>query len=156
MTVAAAEHAPGHITWGSFNVFQYIPRMPGAALQVLYHLLGTQEPGGRCVWTQTALSDELGLERTQVSRGIQHLQFANLLSPVQRGIYQLNPMLSAYENPRDQLAAVKAMPREQRLDVPDFEERYQRRVAEHDARKGQRPRRAKITQLSERRLKAVD
>ncbi len=156
MTAAAAEHAPAPITWGSFNVFQYIPRMPGAALQVLFHLLGTQEPGGRCVWTQTALSDDLGLERTQVSRAIQHLQFANLLTPVQRGIYQLNPMLSAYENPRDQRAAVKALSREQRLDVADFEERYQRRIAEHEARKSQRPRRATVTQLSERRLKSVD
>lgn len=45
-TAASVNPEPPELTYGTFNGFAYMPAMPGIAYRVLFHLMGTQEPGG--------------------------------------------------------------------------------------------------------------
>ncbi|MGP4004447.1 hypothetical protein [Streptomyces sp. 8N706] len=158
--VSVPDAQPRELVWGSFNALDYVPRMHSAAYPVLLHLLANQEPGGRCVCTHEELSEALGINRTLITRGMQHLGFASLIFRIKQGVYRLNPMIAGFRTPAEQLVAIKEMPREDRLDVPDFEERYQRRIREHDEEKKRRARgrKAPVTDLTARRhsLKAVE
>ncbi|WP_330335634.1 helix-turn-helix domain-containing protein (plasmid) [Streptomyces sp. NBC_00536] len=120
------------LLWGSFNVFAYLPNVPGPALRLLVHLMGTQEAGGRIVQTQQVIADYLGVDRALVSRGLKHLELARLVVKEGQGIYRLNPMVAAFHTPAEAQTAFNAMKPEDYLDVPDFEERYQAAVADDE------------------------
>jgi hypothetical protein len=100
--------------------------------------LGYQEPGGRCVITHEQLAERTGQSRPSVTIGMQHLMCARLVSRIGNGVYQLNPMLAGFRTPVEQMRAVEAMPEEDRLDVQDFEERFEQRRAEYEANKRRR------------------
>lgn len=69
-TVAEYEQAPEYV-WTANNSLAFTPMgMPPAAYPLLVRLLGRQEPGGRCLFTHDALSAEVAINRTQVTRGL--------------------------------------------------------------------------------------
>ncbi|WNZ14877.1 hypothetical protein [Streptomyces sp. 11x1] len=125
------EHAPAPDLWVSPNVFAFVPSVPGPALRVLLFLLGAQEPGGRIVITQQAIADAVGLQRSAVGLALQHLQFARMVTMLQRGVYTLHPQIAAFSTPAEADEAVRRLGAEDYLDVDDFEERYQDTVAAH-------------------------
>jgi hypothetical protein len=134
------EHAPAPDLWFSPNVLAFVPSVPGPALRVLFFLLGAQEPGGRIVITQKGIADAVGLQRSAVGLALQHLQFARMVTMVQRGVYMLHPQLAAFSTPVEADEAVRRLDEDAYLDVDDFEERYQQTVAAHQeelARKAQ-------------------
>ncbi|WP_329028444.1 hypothetical protein [Streptomyces sp. NBC_00690] len=133
MTSAAAEEwAPRrNVLWGSFNGLAYVPRLPPTAYTLLLHMMSGQEPGGLVVATHDELATGLAMERGMISRAMPHLVAARLVIVVRRGRFQLHPMIAAFNDPREQQRAVKALPRDMRLDVGDFEDEYERRFQHH-------------------------
>ncbi|AXI91399.1 hypothetical protein SAM9427_37160 (plasmid) [Streptomyces sp. ETH9427] len=123
------ERAPE--VWGALSVFAYVPSVPGPALRVLLFLLGVQEPGGRIVIKQADIAQALGMKRSAVGLSLQHLQFARMVTKVQSGVYELHPQIAGFTTPAEQAQAVASLPREDCLDVDDFEERYQQAVEVH-------------------------
>ncbi len=95
------------------------------------------------------------MNRTLITRGMQHLGFANMVFRRKAGIYQLNPMISGFRTYEQQRDAIAAMAPEDRFDFPDCEERYLLRVAEHEAAKKSRTRRSQVADLTERRLRSI-
>ncbi|MFJ3906242.1 hypothetical protein [Streptomyces sp. NPDC090025] len=135
MTIAVHSAVPEYV-WTANNALAFIPRgMPPAAYPILIHLLGRQEPGGRCLVTQDTVAQFVGLSRPMASRGLQHLGFAQMVRKQGNGIYVLSPLIAGYRTPADQLAAIEAMNDDDRFDRPDFQERYEHRVTQHDAKR---------------------
>ncbi|MFF9763180.1 helix-turn-helix domain-containing protein [Streptomyces caelestis] len=65
-----------------------------AALRVLLHLMGTQEPGGTIRATQREIAAGLQLNRVHVNRAMRRVCALGLVHMVNRGVYQLNPQAS--------------------------------------------------------------
>ncbi|MGW1364531.1 MarR family transcriptional regulator [Streptomyces chartreusis] len=100
-----------------------------AAYRVLLKLRAHSEAGGRIEIDQIALAQMLGLSRAAVNAAIRDLVLAQLVKKQRAGVYQLNPMLAAYLSPEDAIAAVRAMPKSERLNSPGFVDRYRHAVA---------------------------
>ncbi|MEU4507765.1 hypothetical protein [Streptomyces sp. NPDC024089] len=131
MTIAVESMVPEYV-WTANNALAFTPRMPPVAYPILVHLLGRQEPGGRCLVTQDTVAQFVGLSRSMASRGLQHLGFAQMVWKEGNGVYRLSPLIAGFRTPADQLAAIEAMDDDDRFDHPDFQERYERRVAQHE------------------------
>ncbi|MGW0844301.1 hypothetical protein ACWD26_30010 [Streptomyces sp. NPDC002787] len=132
---AAVNPEPAELTYGTFNGFAYMPAMPGIAYRVLFRLLGTQEPGGRCLVTEDELADALEVHRSLVGRGLQALIHARLVFRQTKGVYQLNPMISGARNVTEHLEAIGMLDADDRLDVDDYQDRYDTAVAEAEREK---------------------
>ncbi|MEU9943154.1 helix-turn-helix domain-containing protein [Streptomyces lavendulae] len=157
MTIAVESMVPEYV-WTANNALAFTPRgMSPAAYPVLLHLLGRQEPGGRCVATQDVIAQHVGLSRSKVTRGLQHLGFALMVWKEGNGLYRLSPLIAGFRTPAEQLAAIGAMDDDDRFDHPDFQERYERRVAQYEkerqekAARRQRPAEPPIDLASRRR-----
>lgn len=129
-TAASVNPEPAELTYGTYNGFAYMPAMPGIAYRVLFRLLGTQEPGGRCLVTEEELADALDVHRSMVGRGLQALIHARLVFRQARGIYYLNPMISGGRTVTEHLEAISTLGEEDRLDVDDYQQRYDEAVAQ--------------------------
>lgn len=112
-----------------------------AAYRVLLKLRAHSEAGGRIEIDQIALAQMLGLSRAAVNAAIRDLVLAQLVKKQRAGVYQLNPMLAAYSAPEDAIAAVKAMPKSERLNSPGFVDRYRRAVTAYQDELAQKRRR---------------
>ncbi|MFD4795098.1 hypothetical protein [Streptomyces anulatus] len=124
---------------GLYNSFAYVPRMPPSAYALLLWLVATQAPGGEVRRTHKELAEDLALERSQISKAKTHLMAARLLVDTSPGgIWRLNPMIAGYLESDQQRAAIEALPGEWRLDIGDYEEEYERRLAQLDAEKERR------------------
>lgn len=120
-----------------------------AAYRVLMKMRAFSEPGGRIEVDQATLAGMLGISRAAVNAALRDLDLAQLVKKQRAGVYQINAMLAAYASPEDAVAAVKAMPPEQRLNSDGFAERYKlavqayqdelakKRKAKEDARRRQ-------------------
>ncbi|MER7497107.1 hypothetical protein ABT033_31480 [Streptomyces pharetrae] len=126
---------PAELTYGTYNGFAYMPAMPGIAYRVLFRLLGTQEPGGRCLVTEEELAEILSVHRSMVGRGLQALIHARLVYRQTKGVYQLNPMISGARSVTEHLEAIGTLDSDDRLDVDDYQERYDAAVALADREK---------------------
>ncbi|MER6692900.1 hypothetical protein [Streptomyces minutiscleroticus] len=115
-----------------------MPRLPPTAYALLLHMMTAQEPGGLVVATHDELATSLAMERGMISRAMPHLVAARLVSVVRRGRFQLHPMIAAFNDPREQRAAVAALPRDMRLDEGDFEDEYEHRLELHQAEKARK------------------
>ncbi|MET8481812.1 hypothetical protein ABZV68_32250 [Streptomyces clavifer] len=160
MTSAAEEWVPRRsVLWGSFNGLAYVPRLPPTAYTLLLHMMAEQEVGGLVVATHDELATGLAMERGMISRAMQHLVAARLVTVVRRGRFQLHPMIAAFKDGREQQRAIKALPRGMRLDVGDFEEEYERRFQLHldeKARKAELKAKGNVTPIARpARLKSV-
>jgi hypothetical protein len=61
-------------------------------------------------------------------------------------------MLAAFDHPRDQQQAIKALPRDMRLDDGDFEDEYECRLELHKQEKARKAEtRSKVTAIEGRR-----
>jgi hypothetical protein len=129
-TAASVNPEPPELMYGTFNGFAYMPAMPGIAYRVLFRLLGTQEPGGRCLVTEDDLADALEVHRSLVGRGLQALIHARLVFRQTKGVYLLNPMISGGRSITEHLEAIGSLDLDDRLDVDDYQERYDRAVAQ--------------------------
>ncbi|MFF5161428.1 hypothetical protein ACFY3N_35540 [Streptomyces sp. NPDC000348] len=134
-TAASANPEPPELTYGTFNGFAYMPAMPGIAYRVLFRLLGTQEPGGRCLVTEEELAEALDVHRSMVGRGLQALILAKLVFRQAKGIYFLNPMISGARSVTEHLEAIGTLDPADRLDVDDYQERYEASVAQAEQEK---------------------
>ncbi|MFE7814498.1 hypothetical protein ACFU5P_21585 [Streptomyces sp. NPDC057433] len=134
-TAASANPEPPELTYGTFNGFAYMPAMPGIAYRVLFRLLGTQEPGGRCLVTEEELAEALDVHRSMVGRGLQALILAKLVFRQAKGIYFLNPMISGARSVTEHLEAIGSLDPADRLDVDDYQERYEDSVAQAEREK---------------------
>ncbi|MFY1675566.1 hypothetical protein [Streptomyces sp. WMMC905] len=123
-TAASVNPEPPELTYGTFNGFAYMSAMPGIAYRVLFRLLGTQEPGGRCLVTEDELADALEVHRSLVGRGLQALIHARLVFRQTKGVYLLNPMISGGRSVTEHLEAIGTLDPDDRLDVDDYQERY--------------------------------
>ncbi|MGW2681071.1 replication/maintenance protein RepL [Streptomyces sp. NPDC001436] len=133
MSVQALEDTPRPLLWGNYNIFAYMPDLPGFSLKVLLYCLGHQEAGGRIVQNQKEIAEWLDVSRSLVQKSMKHLQLARILLKEGNGIYRLNPMVAAYPTPAESQQAIKGMDRSFRLDTDDFAERYERAVEEYEA-----------------------
>lgn len=134
-TAASVNPEPPELTYGTFNGFAYMPAMPGIAYRVLFRLLGTQEPGGRCLVTEEELAEALDVHRSMVGRGLQALIHARLVFRQARGIYFLNPMISGGRSVTEHLEAIGTLGEDDRLDVDDYQQRYDEAVAQAEEEK---------------------
>ncbi|WP_077800627.1 hypothetical protein [Streptomyces sp. JHA26] len=134
-TAASANPEPPELTYGTFNGFAYMPAMPGIAYRVLFRLLGIQEPGGRCLVTEEELAEALDVHRSMVGRGLQALILARLVFRQTKGVYLLNPMISGARSITEHLEAIGALDPADRLDVDDYQERYDAAVARAEQEK---------------------
>lgn len=132
MTIVAESMVPEYV-WTANNALAFTPTgMPPASYPVLLHLMGRQEHGGRCVATHDAIAKYVGLSRPMVSRALQHLGFAQMVRKEGNGIYRLSALIAGFRTPADQLTAIDAMDDDDRFDHPDFQKRYERRLAQYD------------------------
>ncbi|MEU0688331.1 MarR family transcriptional regulator [Streptomyces uncialis] len=99
-----------------------------AAYRVLLKMRAHSEPGGRIEVDQITLAQMLSLSRAAVNAALRDLDLAQLVKKKRAGVYQLNPMLAAYLSPEDAIAAVKAMPKSERLNSPGFVDHYRTAV----------------------------
>lgn len=135
MTIAVEQSAPEYV-WTANNALVFTPRgLPPAAYPVLLHLLGRQEPGGRCLLTQDTISKEISISRTKVTRGLQHLGFARMVWKEGNGAYRLSPLIAGFRTPVEQLHAIDAMDDDDRFDHPDFQERYEEQIEKYEEEK---------------------
>ncbi len=155
MTVTTDEWVARRPLWGSFNGLAYVPRLPPTAYTLLLHLLTVQQPGGLVVATHEELGDGLAMDRVLISRAMQHLVAARLGTVVRRGRFQLHPAIAAFNTPKEQQQAMRALPQEMRLDEGDFEDEYERRLLLHQEEKARKAGQRKVTDISRPRLKAV-
>jgi DNA-binding GntR family transcriptional regulator len=112
------------------------------------------KPGGRVEIDQVTLAQMLGLSRAAVNAALRDLDLAQLVKKQRAGVYQLNPMLAAYLSPEDAIAAVKAMPRNERLNSTDFVERYRKAVTAYQGQLAEKRRRREDAKRRQN-LKAV-
>ncbi|MGC9499246.1 hypothetical protein [Streptomyces sp. WG7] len=131
----SANPEPPELTYGTFNGFAYMPAMPGIAYRVLFRLIGTQEPGGRCLVTEEELAEALDVHRSMVGRGLQALILSKLVFRQAKGIYLLNPMISGARSVPEHLEAIGTLDPADRLDVDDYQERYDAAVAQAEKEK---------------------
>jgi hypothetical protein len=103
--------------------------LPPAAYRALLKLRAFSEAGGRITIDQAAIGELLNLSRPSVNAALRSLELARLVTKVRNGVYQINPMLAGYNSPEDAVAAVNAMPKGDRLDVPGFVDNYHQAVA---------------------------
>jgi hypothetical protein len=105
-------------------------------------MMTEQEPGGRVVARHDELARGLAMERGMISRAMPLLVAARLVTVIRRGRFQLHPMMAAFNDPREQQRAVKALLRDMHLDVGDFEDEYEdeyeRRFQLHLEEKGRK------------------
>ncbi|MEU5092795.1 hypothetical protein [Streptomyces sp. NPDC021356] len=134
-TAASANPEPPELTYGTFNGLAYMPAMPGIAYRVLFRLLGTQEPGGLCLVTEEELAEALDVHRSMVGRGLQALILAKLVFRQAKGVYLLNPMISGARSVTEHLEAIGRLDPADRLDVDDYQERYDAAVAQAEQEK---------------------
>ncbi|MFF4276228.1 hypothetical protein [Streptomyces sp. NPDC001536] len=119
---------PPELTYGTYNGFAYMPAMPGIAYRVLFQLLGTQEPGGRWLGTEEDLAQALRVHRSLAGRGLQALIHARFVERQTKGVYLLNPMISGGRTVAEHLEGIGDLEDESRLDVDDYQERYDEAV----------------------------
>ncbi|MEV5681374.1 MarR family transcriptional regulator [Streptomyces sp. NPDC052179] len=100
-----------------------------AAYRVLLKLRAHSEPGGRIEIDQSTIAKMLKLSRPAVNAAMRDLDLAQLVKKQRAGIYQINAVLAAYLTPEDAVAAVREMPKQQRLNSPDFLDRYKSAAA---------------------------
>ncbi|MCF3105465.1 MarR family transcriptional regulator [Streptomyces roseoverticillatus] len=105
--------------------------LPPAAYRALLKLRALSEAGGRITIDQATIGELLGLSRPSVNAALRSLELAKLVKKVRNGVYQINAMLAGYNSPEDAVAAVKAMPQDDRLDNRDFLKNYDRAVASY-------------------------
>ncbi|MFJ4710141.1 hypothetical protein ACIP6I_35650 [Streptomyces anulatus] len=135
MTIAVEPVAPEYV-WTANNALVFTPRgMPPAAYPVLVHLLGRQEPGGRCLVTHGAIASEIRVQRTKVTRALQHLAFARMVFKEGNGAYRLSPLIAGFRTPAEQLQAIGMMHDDDRFDHPDFQERYEQQIEAYEEEK---------------------
>lgn len=127
------EQTPAPERWSTPHALAFVPSVPGPSLRVLLFLLGVQEPGGRIVITQKGIADALGLARSVVGEGLQHLQFARMVTQQQRGVYVLHPQIAAFHTPAEHDQAVMQLDPDEYLTVDDFDDRYRQTVEAHQA-----------------------
>ncbi|MFD3931771.1 helix-turn-helix domain-containing protein [Streptomyces sp. NPDC058614] len=125
-----------------------------AAYRVLLKLRAHSEPGGRIEIDQVTIAQMLGLSRAAVNAAMRDLDLAQLVKKQRAGVYQLHPMLAAYLSPEDAIAAVKAMPKNERLNSPGFVDRYKRAVTAYQDQLAEK-RRQKEDAKRRQALKAV-
>lgn len=125
-----------------------------AAYRVLLKLRAHSEPGGRIEIDQGTIAQMLNLSRTAVNAALRDLDLAQLVKKQRAGVYQLNPMLAAYLSPEDAVAAVKAMPKNERLNSTDFVDRYRRAVTAYQDQLAEKRRRREDAKRRQN-LKAV-
>ncbi|WP_089107614.1 helix-turn-helix domain-containing protein [Streptomyces hyaluromycini] len=112
-----------------------------AAYRVLLKLRAHSEAGGRIEIDQITIAQMLGLSRAAVNAALRDLDLAQLVKKQRAGVYQLNPMLAAYLSPEDAIAAVKAMPKSERLNSPGFADRYRHAVTAYQDQLAEKRRR---------------
>ncbi|MFC7934379.1 helix-turn-helix domain-containing protein [Streptomyces cinereoruber] len=135
------------LKWAATNADSLLADLdlPPAAYRAFLKLRGRSEPGGKIDIDQATLAALLGLSRPSVNAALRELELALLVKKVRNGIYQLNPMLAGYTYPEDAEAAVRAMPRAERLDNKDYVANYHKAVAAYqDQLARQREKRAAI------------
>ncbi|MEU2740129.1 helix-turn-helix domain-containing protein [Streptomyces sp. NPDC007095] len=125
-----------------------------AAYRVLLKLRAHSEPGGRIEIDQVTIAQMLGLSRAAVNAAMRDLDLAQLVKKQRAGVYQLHPMLAAYLSPEDAVAAVKTMPKNERLNSPGFVDRYKRAVTAYQDQLAEK-RRQKEDAKRRQALKAV-
>ncbi|MEU2441816.1 helix-turn-helix domain-containing protein [Streptomyces rubradiris] len=125
-----------------------------AAYRVLLKLRAHSEPGGRIEIDQATIAQMLNLSRTAVNAALRDLDLAQLVKKQRPGVYQLNAMLAAYASPEDAIAAVKAMPKGERLNSADFVDRYRRAVTAYQDQLAEKRRRREDAKRRQN-LKAV-
>lgn len=103
--------------------------LPPAAYRALLKMRGASEAGGRIAMDQGTLGELLGLSRPSANAALRELELAKLVKKIRNGVYQINPMLAGYDSPEEAVAAVKAMPRADRLDSKTYVADYNRAVA---------------------------
>ncbi|MFE1335478.1 MarR family transcriptional regulator [Streptomyces microflavus] len=103
--------------------------LPPAAYRALLKMRGASQAGGRIAMDQGTLGELLGLSRPSANAALRELELAKLVKKIRNGVYQINPMLAGYDSPEDAVAAVKAMPRADRLDSKTYVTDYHRAVA---------------------------
>lgn len=97
---------------------------------------------------------QLSLSRPSVNAALRTLELARLVKKIRNSHYHINPMLAGYNSPEDAVAAVHAMPKEDRLDAHDFVPNYQHAVAAYENQLADK-RRRKDNQKRRQALKAV-
>ncbi|MEV7218230.1 hypothetical protein AB0O31_34685 [Kitasatospora cineracea] len=156
MTVAADGWGMRRPLWGSFNGLAYAPRIPPTGYALLLHLLTVQEQGGLVVATHEELGEGLAMERGMISRAMHHLVAARLVTVLRRGRFRLHPAIAAFGTPQEQQQAIRALPREMRLDEGDFEEEYERRLQQRQEERDRKARQREVVHLGSRsRLRSV-
>ncbi|WP_316784317.1 helix-turn-helix domain-containing protein [Streptomyces sasae] len=125
-----------------------------AAYRVLLKLRAHSEPGGRIEIDQVTIAQMLGLSRAAVNAALRDLDLAQLVKKQRAGVYQLNAMLAAYTSPEDAIAAVKGMPKSERLNSPGFVDRYRGAVTAYQDQLAEKRRRRDDTKRRQA-LKAV-
>ncbi|MFB7747311.1 helix-turn-helix domain-containing protein [Streptomyces sp. NPDC056132] len=117
--------------WASTNADSLLADLdlPPAAYRALLKLRGRSEPGGRIAMDQATLGKLLGLSRPSVNAALRELELAKIVKKVRNGVYQINPMLAGHNSPEDAVAAVKAMPKADRLDNKNYVLNYHRAIA---------------------------
>ena len=125
-----------------------------AAYRVLLKLRAHSEPGGRIEIDQATIAQMLNLSRTAVNAALRDLDLAQLVKKQRAGVYQLNPMLAAYASPEDAIAAVNAMPKNERLNSTNFVDRYRRAVTAYQDQLAEKRRRREDAKRRQN-LKAV-
>lgn len=135
MTIAVEPVAPEYV-WTANNALVFTPRgMPPTAYPVLLHLLGRQEPGGRCLVTHGTIATEIGATRPKVTRALQHLGFARMVFKEGNGAYRLSALIAGFRTPAEQLQAIGSMHDDDRFDHPDFQERYEQQIEAYEEEK---------------------
>lgn len=135
------------LKWAATNADSLLADLdlPPAAYRALLKLRGRSEAGGRISIDQAALGELLGLSRPSVNAALRELELAKLVKKVRNGVYQINPMLAGYACPEDAEAAVKAMPKADRLDNRNYVASYHKAVAAYqDQLAEQRKKRAAL------------
>lgn len=135
------------LKWAATNADSLLADLdlPPAAYRALLKLRGRSEAGGLINIDQAALGELLGLSRPSVNAALRELELAKLVKKVRNGVYQINPMLAGYTCPEDAEAAVKAMPKADRLDSKNYVASYHKAVAAYqDQLAEQRKKRAAL------------
>ncbi|MEU8936267.1 MarR family transcriptional regulator [Streptomyces sp. NPDC048409] len=102
--------------------------LPATAYRALLKMRSLSEAGGRIEIDQADLAQRLDISRPAVTAALRHLDLAQLVKKQRNGVYQLNPMLAGYLSLADCTAAVADMEPAERLNAPDFVERYHEAV----------------------------
>lgn len=130
-----------------------MPRLPPTAYTLLLHMMTEQETGGLVVATHDELATGLAMERGMISRAMPHLVAARLITVVRRGRFQLHPMIAAFNDPREQQRAIKALPKDMRLDMRRLRGRVRTPFLQEKACKAEAKAKGNVTPIT--KLKRV-